>query len=94
MVLTGAGVSCSCGIPDFRSSNGIYSRLGEYQLPTPQSMFDIEYFKTNPHPFFRFSRELLPGNYVPSPSHYFIKALEDKGEGVCVCVCIIKKVSG
>lgn len=89
MVLTGAGVSCSCGIPDFRSSNGIYNRLQEYQLPTPQDMFDIEYFKTNPHPFFRFSRELLPGNYEPSRSHYFIKALEDKGECIKGCASFI-----
>ncbi len=29
VVLTGAGVSVSCGIPDFRSKNGIYSRLSE-----------------------------------------------------------------
>lgn len=27
LVLTGAGVSVSCGIPDFRSKDGIYARL-------------------------------------------------------------------
>jgi len=39
VVLTGAGISVSCGIPDFRSENGIYSRLQEYNLPNPQCMF-------------------------------------------------------
>lgn len=30
----------------------------------------------NPVPFFRFARELLPGNFRPSVSHLFIRQLE------------------
>ena len=58
IVLTGAGVSVSCGIPDFRSRNGIYARLNkDYpDLPDPQSMFDIHYFRKNPYPFFKFAK--------------------------------------
>lgn len=58
IVLTGAGVSVSCGIPDFRSRNGIYARLSKDfpDLPDPQSMFDIHYFKRNPCPFFKFAK--------------------------------------
>ena len=58
IILTGAGVSVSCGIPDFRSRNGIYARLSkDYpDLPDPQSMFDIHYFKRNPYPFFKFAK--------------------------------------
>ena len=48
----------SCGIPDFRSRDGIYAKLSvEYpDLPDPQAMFDIEYFCQNPRPFFKFAK--------------------------------------
>lgn len=63
VVLTGAGVSVSSGIPDFRSRNGIYSRLAVDfpDLPDPQAMFDIQYFNRDPRPFFKFAREIYPG---------------------------------
>ena len=51
-------VSVSCGIPDFRSRDGIYAKLSvEYpDLPDPQAMFDISYFYQNPRPFFKFAK--------------------------------------
>lgn len=82
MVLTGAGVSVSCGIPDFRSSDGIYSRLAKDfpDLPDPQAMFDITYFSRDPRPFYKFAREIYPGQFKPSPCHRFIKMLEQKNK--------------
>ncbi|XP_049997046.1 NAD-dependent protein deacetylase sirtuin-1 isoform X2 [Alexandromys fortis] len=79
IVLTGAGVSVSCGIPDFRSRDGIYARLAVDfpDLPDPQSMFDIEYFRKDPRPFFKFAKEIYPGQFQPSLCHKFI-ALSDK----------------
>ena len=54
-VLTGAGISCNAGIPDFRSPvTGIYNNLEEYHLPTPESMFELAFFKENPSVFYRF----------------------------------------
>ncbi|ELU15226.1 hypothetical protein CAPTEDRAFT_93016 [Capitella teleta] len=90
MVLTGAGVSVSCGIPDFRSRDGVYARLSvEYpDLPDPQAMFDISYFLKNPRPFFKFAKvevmfwllqELYPGQFEPSLSHKFIRLIECQG---------------
>ncbi|CAI2351075.1 unnamed protein product [Caenorhabditis sp. 36 PRJEB53466] len=81
LVLTGAGVSVSCGIPDFRSKDGIYARLrSEFpDLPDPTAMFDIRYFRSNPAPFYNFAREIFPGQFVPSVSHRFIKELESAG---------------
>ncbi|GFT91371.1 NAD-dependent protein deacetylase sirtuin-1 [Nephila pilipes] len=82
IVLTGAGVSVSCGIPDFRSRNGIYARLSkDYpDLPDPQAMFDINYFRRDPRPFFKFAKEIYPGQFQPSPSHRFIRLLEKQGK--------------
>lgn len=69
-------------VPDFRSRNGIYARLREDfpELPNPQSMFDIEYFSQDPRPFFRFAKELWPGQYQPSLAHYFIAELERRNQ--------------
>ncbi|KHN85535.1 NAD-dependent protein deacetylase sir-2.1 [Toxocara canis] len=82
LVLTGAGVSVSCGIPDFRSKDGIYARLriDFPDLPDPTAMFDINYFVQNPKPFFEFAREIFPGQFEASICHYFIKVLEIEGK--------------
>jgi len=73
LVLTGAGVSVSAGIPDFRSSDGIYRRLREeFGMPTPECMFDKEYFDRNPQPFFSFAHELWPGNILLTYIHTYI----------------------
>lgn len=68
-------VSVSCGIPDFRSRDGIYSRLAiDFpDLPDPQAMFDIQYFSQDPRPFFKFAREIYPGQFKPSPCHRYGK---------------------
>ncbi|KAG2040118.1 DHS-like NAD/FAD-binding domain-containing protein [Suillus americanus] len=85
VVLTGAGISVSCGIPDFRSHNGLYAMLkerGTYDLDDPQQMFDIHYFRENPAVFSSssFASQIYPSNFIPSPCHRFIKAMEDRGK--------------
>lgn len=80
ITMAGAGISTSAGIPDFRSpGSGLYSNLGKYNLPSPEAIFDIEYFKTNPKPFFVLAKELYPGSFDPTPCHWFIRLLHDKG---------------
>lgn len=79
IVVTGAGISTSLGIPDFRSSDGIYSRLEKYNLSDPQELFDIALFRQDPSIFYDFAKELLPEDRGYSPTHAFIRLLQDRG---------------
>jgi NAD-dependent deacetylase sirtuin 2 len=79
ILMTGAGISCGAGIPDFRSiGTGLYSKLDKYHLPEPMSVFTLAYFDEHPEPFFDLVGSLLPGNHKPTPLHYFGKLLDDK----------------
>ncbi|KAH8075905.1 NAD+ binding protein [Aureococcus anophagefferens] len=79
VVLGGAGMSTSAGIPDFRSPGGAHDNLQKYDLPHPQAIFSIDYFRERPGAFYELCRELWPGTYAPTATHLFIKLLHDKG---------------
>lgn len=66
MVLVGAGISVSCGVPDFRSENGLYAlveRLG-LALDDPQDLFSIEAFDDDATNFYAFAHALWPGDSI------------------------------
>uniref|UniRef100_A0A8C2XCA6 NAD-dependent protein deacetylase sirtuin-2 n=1 Tax=Cyclopterus lumpus TaxID=8103 RepID=A0A8C2XCA6_CYCLU len=80
LCMVGAGISTSAGIPDFRSpETGLYANMQKYNLPYPEAIFQIDYFKKHPEPFFALAKELYPGQFKPTICHYFMKLLKDKG---------------
>jgi NAD-dependent histone deacetylase SIR2 len=79
VVMTGAGISTSAGIPDFRSPDtGLYANLARLDLPFAEAVFDISYFRQNPEPFYMLAKELYPGQFFPTIAHAFIALLEEK----------------
>ena len=60
----GAGVSTESGIPDFRSTGGLYHQ--EWKYP-PEVILSHTFYKSNPEEFFRFYRaKLLAPNAQPN----------------------------
>ncbi len=77
--LLGAGMSTSAGLPDFRSSEGVYEKLQKdynFNLPSPEALYDINYFRKNPVPYFTFSGKKGYRAMSPTKAHSFIFMLE------------------
>ena len=80
VVMCGAGISVSAGIPDFRTpGTGLYDNLQKYDLPDPQAIFTLSYFREKPDAFYRLCAELWPDNFAPTPTHHFIAELHARG---------------
>ncbi|RIB18250.1 DHS-like NAD/FAD-binding domain-containing protein [Gigaspora rosea] len=84
VIITGAGISCSAGIPDFISSDGLYNMI-KSQYPgvfrSGKDLFDVQLLRTHDtikgfNLFMGILKELIV-NAKPTATHSFIKKLAD-----------------
>lgn len=75
----GAGVSTESGIPDFRSTDGLYSRK-DFRFP-PETMLSRSFFNRYPEEFFEFYHTImLAPNNGPSRVHKTLAEWEAAGK--------------
>jgi len=72
-VLTGAGISVQCGIPDFRSESGIWKRYDPKKCCTAKS------FRDNAVEFWKFAEDMHTIPSKESDAHHCLYELEKMG---------------
>lgn len=74
----GAGVSTESGIPDFRSTDGLYNQ--QYKYP-PEHILSHTFYRENPEEFYRFYRDkMLCLDAKPNMAHIKLAELENAGK--------------
>lgn len=73
----GAGVSTESNIPDFRSTDGLYSQ--QYDYP-PETILSHSFYMRKPEEFYRFYRnKMLFPDALPNRAHKALAKLEEEG---------------
>ena len=78
--LGGAGISTESGIPDFRSSDGIYKAKKTYGVP-PEILLSHDFFENYPELFYDYyKKNLIYPNAEPNRAHLALAKLEREGK--------------
>ena len=80
VLFSGAGMSTASGIPDFRSSTGLYKQ--NYRA---EEILSHSFFMENPKEFYEFYREkMIYEDAKPNYAHQFISELQNQKEVIVV----------
>lgn len=91
VVLAGAGISTNSGIPDFRTpGTGLWDK-GTPDLPYPEAVFTLSYFRKNQEPFYTLMRSIFSRRFDPTLSHAFIRLLDQKNK---LLRCFTQNIDG
>lgn len=75
-MISGAGLDTDSGIPDFRSSDGLYSKA-------PEEILSIDNFYKKPTETISFIKEhMLYPNAKPNDSHFLLASLENTNRNI------------
>ena len=81
VLFSGAGVSTESGIPDFRSSDGLYKKKEKQFDYPPETMLSHTFFVHHTDIFFDYYRtKMVYPDAKPNASHYAAAALEKAGK--------------
>lgn len=75
-IFSGAGLSVPSGIPDFRSSDGLYSSLYKETL-RPEEIISHSFFMADPKTFYEFYfQKMVYKNAKPNKAHLYFSKLQ------------------
>ena len=78
--LGGAGLSTESGIPDFRSSDGVFKAVKAYGVP-PETLLSIDFFEDYPEIFYDYYKKfLIYPDAKPNKAHKALAKLEQMGK--------------